>query len=125
MKRPFEERVAEVVKAIPKGRTLSYARVALLANQPGAARAVVKALGRTKGLPWWRVIRSDGTIAAEVAEEQRRRLKREGVTVEGRRVPAEARAAVPQPAVPSTSIGDLAARSSSRYVPAHAGKPRQ
>ena len=82
----FEARVAKVVKAIPRGKTFSYARVALFANKPGAARAVARAMGATKGLPWWRVHRSDGTLAPQVAVEQARRLRSEGVEVRGRRV---------------------------------------
>ena len=83
----FEARVAKVVKAIPRGETVSYARVALLANQPGAARAVARALKAAKGIPWWRVRRSDGTLAPAVAHEQARRLRAEGVAVHGRKVP--------------------------------------
>ncbi len=83
--------VAAVVRAIPRGKTLSYAQVALRANKPGAARAVVRALHAVKGVPWWRVIRSDGTVAAQVAAEQLPRLRREGVKAVGRRVPASAR----------------------------------
>ena len=88
----FEARVAKVVKAIPRGQTFSYARVALFANRPGAARAVVRALRVAKGLAWWRVIRSDGTLAPQVANEQARRLRAEGVEVKGRRVSRAARA---------------------------------
>ena len=88
----FETRVAKVVKAIPRRQTFSYARVALFANKPGAARAVVRALRIAKGLPWWRVIRSDGTLAAQVSVEQARRLRAEGVEVKGRRVNRAARA---------------------------------
>jgi alkylated DNA nucleotide flippase Atl1 len=41
-------------------------------------------------LPWWRVVRSDGTWAK--GEEQRRLLEREQVPIRGRRVVlAEAR----------------------------------
>jgi methylated-DNA-protein-cysteine methyltransferase-like protein len=37
-------------------------------------------LPTAEAAPWWRVIRSDGTIALRVsAAEQRRRLAREGV----------------------------------------------
>ena len=57
----FVELVASVVRAIPKGTTLSYAGVALRANKPGGARQVVKALHALTGVPWWRVIKSDGT----------------------------------------------------------------
>ena len=83
---PFDRAVAKVVKAIPRGQTLSYAGVALRANKPGAARAVVRALHRLGGLPWWRVIRSDRTLAPQVAVEQSRRLRAEGVPVKGRRL---------------------------------------
>jgi methylated-DNA-protein-cysteine methyltransferase-like protein len=80
---PFQKRVAAVVRAIPKGRVLGYAQVALRAGRPGAARGVVRALNdaHKEGLrlPWWRVVRSDRTLAPLVAAEQSRRLKREGV----------------------------------------------
>jgi methylated-DNA-protein-cysteine methyltransferase-like protein len=82
----FDERVAQVVRSIPRGQVSSYGQVAARAGKPNGARAVVRALNRVRGLPWWRVIRSDGTLAEEVAEEQARRLRREGVRVRGRRV---------------------------------------
>ena len=88
----FERTVARVVRSIPRGQTFSYARVALFANKPGAARAVVRAMAAARGLPWWRVIRSDGTLAPQVALEQSRRLRAEGVEVTGRRVSRAARA---------------------------------
>ena len=77
-KSPWLQAVERAVHAIPKGKTASYARVALMAGKPGAARAVVQALHRLEGIPWWRVIRSDGTLAPAVAVEQRRHLAREG-----------------------------------------------
>jgi methylated-DNA-protein-cysteine methyltransferase-like protein len=83
---PFELTVGEVVRAIPKGKTLSYGQVALFANKPGRARAVVRALRVLKGVPWWRVIKADGTVAREVAAEQSRRLRRDGLQLKGRRV---------------------------------------
>ncbi|MBX7114090.1 MAG: MGMT family protein [Myxococcaceae bacterium] len=83
---PFEKTVAAVIRAIPKGSTLSYAGVALRANKPLGARQVVRALHTLKAVPWWRVIRSDGTLAEPVANEQARRLRREGVKVTGQRV---------------------------------------
>ena len=88
----FEATVARVVKSIPRGQTFSYARVALFANRPGGARSVVRALRGLKGIPWWRVIRSDGTLAEQVAVAQSRKLRAEGVEVKGRRVPRSARA---------------------------------
>jgi methylated-DNA-protein-cysteine methyltransferase-like protein len=82
----FARKVAEVVRRIPEGTVLSYGEVALLAGKPGAARAVVKALGAERDLPWWRVVRADRTLAEPVAAEQARRLGAEGVEVEGRRL---------------------------------------
>lgn len=76
---PWLAAVDRAVRSIPKGQTASYARVALIAGKPGAARAVVQALHRLKDLPWWRVLRSDGSLAPQVAVEQARRLAREGV----------------------------------------------
>jgi len=83
---PFHARVERIVKAIPRGEVLSYAKVAVLAGRPGGARAVVRALYVISGAPWWRVIRSDGTVAKEVAARQVPRLRAEGVTVRGLRV---------------------------------------
>jgi methylated-DNA-protein-cysteine methyltransferase-like protein len=93
----LQRAIEAVVKAIPYGRTPSYAGVALRANKPGAARAVVRALHSLKGVPWWRVIRSDGTMAKQVAAQQAPRLRREGVKVTGLRVERAADAARPAP----------------------------
>ena len=82
----FDERVAKVVRSIRKGTVSSYGQVAASAGAPGGARAVVQALQRVRGLPWWRVIRSDGTLAEEIAREHAQRLRRAGVGVRGRRV---------------------------------------
>jgi methylated-DNA-protein-cysteine methyltransferase-like protein len=76
---------------IPKGKTASYALIALLAGKPGRARAVVRALHALEDVCWWRVIKSDGTVAKEIAARQAPKLRAEGVLVENRRVPAAAR----------------------------------
>ena len=43
---PFERRVYNVVRKIPRGRTLTYGEVARKVGRPGAARAVGRAMGR-------------------------------------------------------------------------------
>ncbi len=88
---PFERAVKKVVSAIPRGTVLAYGEVALLAGRPGGARAVVRALHRLSGIPWWRVARADRTLAAEIATEQRARLQSEGVVLKGRRIVATGR----------------------------------
>ncbi len=74
----FVKAVEKVVRAIPRGRTLSYSEVALRAGKPRGARAVVRALHVLDDVPWWRVIRADGTLAREVAHEQSQLLAAEG-----------------------------------------------
>jgi methylated-DNA-protein-cysteine methyltransferase-like protein len=83
---PWLERIAAVVAAIPRGHTASYSQVALMAGKPGAARAVVRALHALDDVPWWRVVKSDGTVAREMFATQAPRLRREGVQLSGRRV---------------------------------------
>jgi O-6-methylguanine DNA methyltransferase len=58
----FKEKVYSVVKTIPKGETLSYGEVAILAGHPGAARAVGNILSQNfdPKIPCHRVIRADG-----------------------------------------------------------------
>lgn len=81
------ERIEKVLKAIPKGRVLSYGEVAALAGVPNGARLVVRVLhSRTEksGLPWYRVLRKDGSIALPAGEGfdlQKALLEAEGVEV--------------------------------------------
>jgi methylated-DNA-protein-cysteine methyltransferase-like protein len=91
----FEEQdraVAKVVKAIPRGKVLSYSQVALRAGMPGNPRGVVRALKRIENVPWWRVIRSDGTVAPAMAKHQLSKLEAEGHPIRGRRVRPTSRA---------------------------------
>lgn len=70
--------VEKIVRSIPRGRTLSYSEVALRAGKPRGARAVVRALHVLDDVPWWRVIRADGTLARAVAHQQSQLLAAEG-----------------------------------------------
>ena len=85
---PFTERVLLVLSRIPAGRVASYSQVAGMAGSPQAARQVVRVLhtlSRTEKLPWHRVIGSGGRIRLPRGggfEEQRRLLRREGVSVD-------------------------------------------
>lgn len=64
MKSGFADRVRQVVRSIPKGKTMTYGQVAKAAGAPSAARAVGTIMARNddKGVPCHRVIRSDGKI---------------------------------------------------------------
>jgi O-6-methylguanine DNA methyltransferase len=58
----FSEKVYEVTKSIPKGETLTYKQVAIMAGNPKASRAVGNILNKNydKTIPCHRVVRSDG-----------------------------------------------------------------
>ncbi|MCD9031525.1 MGMT family protein [Luteimonas sp. Y-2-2-4F] len=92
-------RILAAVRAIPRGQVAGYGEVARRAGLPGRARLVARLLAGNDdpALPWHRVLRSDGRIAfAEGSrgwKEQVRRLRAEGVRVEGGRVRGQPAAA--------------------------------
>jgi methylated-DNA-[protein]-cysteine S-methyltransferase len=60
---PFTRRVYEVVRRIPRGKTLSYGQVADAAGKPGAARAVGNVMSQNQVclfIPCHRVVASSG-----------------------------------------------------------------
>ncbi len=64
----FRAAVYSAVRLIPVGRVLGYGHVAVLLGRPRAARQVGYALAALEpgtDVPWWRVIRSDGSIALQ------------------------------------------------------------
>ena len=60
----FKTKIYNIVKEIPKGKTLTYKEVAVRAGHPKAYRAVGNVLNKniSKSIPCHRVIRSDGKI---------------------------------------------------------------
>ena len=60
----FREKVLEVVKNIPKGKTLSYKEVAEKAGSPRAYRKVGSLMkgNHDSSIPCHRVIKSDGSL---------------------------------------------------------------
>lgn len=79
----FTERVYDVVRKIPKGKTLTYGQVAKAIGSPGASRAVGNALNKNrdlKNIPCHRVVRSDGSTGGYAfgAEKKVALLKKEG-----------------------------------------------
>ena len=83
----FTKGVVRVVRSVPFGRVVSYGQVAVYLGFPRAARGVGWVLRQTKReeLPWWRVVNNAGRISIKnwehPAEEQRERLRSEGVEV--------------------------------------------
>lgn len=60
----FTEKVRDVVRKIPKGKTMTYKEVATKAGNPGGARVVgsVMKANYDPEIPCHRVIRSDGKV---------------------------------------------------------------
>ena len=89
---PFFQQVYDLVAQIPEGKVVSYGQLARILGRPRSARAVGWAMRQCPdGLPWQRVVRSDGSIAGGgCAELRRNMLKAEGVTfLSGDRVDLE------------------------------------
>lgn len=84
--------ILAAIRAVPSGQVAGYGEIARRAGLPGRARLVARILARgdVPGLPWHRILRSDGRIAfprgSEPFDTQRQRLLAEGVDVgpEGR-----------------------------------------
>jgi methylated-DNA-protein-cysteine methyltransferase-like protein len=82
----FQSRVYTVVRAVPRGRVVSYGGVAALLGHPRAARGVGRALSELpdgSDVPWWRVVNHNGEISIKSLVHgpalQRALLRREGV----------------------------------------------
>ena len=62
---PFQLKIWEYLKKIPKGRVKTYSQVAKAIGKPKAVRAVANAIGKNPyppSIPCHRVIRSDGSL---------------------------------------------------------------
>jgi methylated-DNA-protein-cysteine methyltransferase-like protein len=79
--RPRELEVLERVRAVPEGFVRTYGDVS-----PGAPRYAGTVLFYVDDpdLPWWRVVRADGSLAK--GDRQRSLLRAEGVPFRGDRV---------------------------------------
>ncbi len=89
----FDKAIWKIVSGIVCGQVMSYGQVARVAGFPRYARMVSKAMSRSvEPLPWYRVIRSNRTLAFEVGSQsykkQRDLLAKEGVhIIDGKVVP--------------------------------------
>ena len=83
----FTAEVVEIIGSIPKGKVMTYGGIARLAGNPRGARQVSRILhsmSRKYGLPWHRVINSQGKISLPIemgADEQKSRLLDESIDV--------------------------------------------
>ncbi len=85
----FQLQVWRALRAIPAGRTASYADIARSIGRPAAARAVARACGANPVavlVPCHRIVRQDGSRSGYRwgVERKRRLLEREAAAVAGR-----------------------------------------
>jgi alkylated DNA nucleotide flippase Atl1 len=80
-----DEAVFDVVEAIPAGRVSTYGAIGRLVGV--GPRRVARALSTGGGaVPWFRVVRADGTAAEQVRVRQLELLAADGVPLRGGRV---------------------------------------
>ena len=86
----MDEAVFDVVERIPLGRVSTYGAIGRLVGI--GPRRVARALSSGGGgaVPWYRVVRADGTAAEPVRVEQLARLAAEGVPMRNGRVDVSA-----------------------------------
>ncbi|MCZ4059078.1 MGMT family protein [Pantoea sp. LMR881] len=82
----FQQRIWQIVSAIPAGKVITYGEIAQLAGSPRAARqvgGVLKRLPAGSTLPWHRVVNRYGAISLQGDDlfRQRDALEAEGVEV--------------------------------------------
>lgn len=87
----FDQAIWKTVSSIASGRVMSYGEVARAAGYPRHARMVSKAMSRSaEPLPWFRVVRSDRTLAFDAGSaaygKQQSLLKKEGTQIIDRKV---------------------------------------
>lgn len=80
--------IVECIRSIPAGKVASYGAVALMSGYPtgcAGARQVARMLSSLSdscNLPWWRIVKADGSIAfgpGEGRDLQKKLLLAEGV----------------------------------------------
>jgi methylated-DNA-protein-cysteine methyltransferase-like protein len=82
---PFQRAVVDVVRALEPGELATYGEVAEEAGHPGSAQAVGNVLRAAVGLPWWRVVPSDGRLYCSHAPTQAPLLEAEGHRIDEHR----------------------------------------
>ncbi|MGB6771020.1 MAG: MGMT family protein [Candidatus Dormiibacterota bacterium] len=85
------ETVGVVLATLGPGDVLTYGELARLTGHPGAARAVGRVMSQSSGLPWWRVVNSQGRLVPGHERRQAELLRAEGIEVVNGRCPLRGR----------------------------------
>ena len=77
--------VAELVESVPPGRVVTYGDIAAVLGTGPRQVASVMSKGVVAG-PWWRVVRSDGTLPPQLWDRAGAHYEAEGTDVGNGRV---------------------------------------
>lgn len=82
MPQPYDDAVYRLAGAIPPGRVLTYGDIAELLGS-GGPRQVGAAMSHSTGrdVPWWRVVRADGTLPDGLVDRAANHWAEEGIPV--------------------------------------------
>lgn len=72
------EEVLAVVESVPPGRVTTYGTIAQALGRYGARRVGNVMAQHGAGVPWWRVVRADGSLPPSHEDEARQRYLEEG-----------------------------------------------
>ncbi len=87
----YVESVLRVVESIPVGRVMAYGAIAEVVGT-GGPRQVGKVMSEYGGgVPWWRVVRADGTLPAPHRRRARERYLAEGTPLVRERIVGDLR----------------------------------
>lgn len=80
MRHPEEyvEAVLTIVEQVPRGRVTTYGAIADAVGRFGPRRVGNVMAGHGGGVPWWRVVRADGSLPPSHADEARQAYLEEG-----------------------------------------------
>lgn len=82
----FTEQVLQVVEAIEPGHVLTYGLIAEIVGR-GGARQVGRVMALDGGgVPWWRVVRADGSLPPHLMLDAQQHWRRESTPVRNGRV---------------------------------------
>ncbi|MGH3485705.1 MAG: MGMT family protein [Nocardioidaceae bacterium] len=87
----YVESVLRVVESIPVGRVMAYGAIAEIVGV-GGPRQVGKVMAEYGGgVPWWRVVRADGTLPDSHRHQARERYLAEGTPLVRERIVGDLR----------------------------------
>lgn len=79
----FTERVLDLVERIPPGQVLAYGMIAAILED-GGPRQVGRVMALDGGgVPWWRVVRADGSLPASHGIDAQAHYAEEGTPMRG------------------------------------------